>query len=58
MMPKKTNFRWVILALLFFAITINYIDRVVMSILGPFLREMYQISGTQYGNIQAAFALQ
>ena len=57
MMPKQTNFRWVVLALLFLAITINYIDRVVMSILGPFLREMYQISGTQYGNIQAAFAI-
>jgi ACS family hexuronate transporter-like MFS transporter len=52
-----THFRWVMLGLLFFAIAINCIDRVVMAILGPFLREMYHISGTQYGNIQAAFAM-
>jgi len=34
---NKTNFRWVIVALLFFATTINYFDRFLMGILAPIL---------------------
>jgi sugar phosphate permease len=41
--PAASRFRWVIAALLFFAITINYIDRQVFSILAPDLRKRYQI---------------
>ena len=33
------NYRWVIVALLFFASTINYIDRQVLGILAPFLEK-------------------
>jgi len=29
----KANFRWVIVALLFFATTVNYLDRAVISLL-------------------------
>src|SRR5688572_4905612 len=54
---RRTHFRWVILALVFFATTINYLDRMVMGILAPDLQKLYSISDVQYGYIQSAFAL-
>jgi ACS family hexuronate transporter-like MFS transporter len=54
---KVTHFRWVILALVFFATTVNYLDRMVMGILAPDLQKQYQISDVQYGYIQSAFAM-
>src|ERR1051325_4507535 len=56
--PRRvTHFRWVILGLLFFATTINYLDRMVMGILAPDLQKLYSITDVQYGWIQSAFAL-
>jgi ACS family hexuronate transporter-like MFS transporter len=56
--PKPaTRFRWVILGLLFFATTVNYLDRMVMGILAPDLQKLYSISDVQYGLIQSAFAI-
>ena len=52
-----TRFRWVVLALVFAAITINYIDRMVISILAPDLRKQYNIGDEAYGYITSAFAL-
>jgi ACS family hexuronate transporter-like MFS transporter len=52
-----THFRWVILALVFFATTINYLDRMVMGLLATDLQKFYSISDVQYGYIQSAFAL-
>lgn len=52
-----SNFRWVILLLVFLAITINYVDRIVIGILAPDLRRQYNISDVAYGNITSAFAL-
>jgi ACS family hexuronate transporter-like MFS transporter len=54
---RATRFRWTILVLVFFAITINYIDRMVMGILAPELREKFNINNTAYGYITAAFAI-
>jgi ACS family hexuronate transporter-like MFS transporter len=54
---RPTRFRWVILGLVFFATTINYLDRMVMGILAPDLQRLYEISDVQYGYIQSAFAL-
>src|SRR5688572_2101829 len=54
---RRTHFRWVILALVFFATTINYLDRMVMGILAPELQKLYAITDQQYGYIQSAFAL-
>ena len=53
----RSSFRWVILALVFFAITINYIDRMVHGILAPDLRARFNISATEYGYITSAFGL-
>ncbi len=54
-------YRWTICALLFFATTINYIDRQVISVLKPVLEKDLGWSEIDYSNIvfafQAAYAL-
>ncbi|HXM33976.1 MAG TPA: MFS transporter [Pyrinomonadaceae bacterium] len=49
------RFRWVICGLLFFATTINYIDRQVIGILAKDLQRIIGWSEADYGNIVAAF---
>jgi len=49
------NFRWVIGALLFFAATVNYVDRQVIGILKPTLQHELHWSEVDYGHIIAAF---
>ncbi|MDR3253592.1 MAG: MFS transporter [Endomicrobium sp.] len=52
---KMTKYRWTICALLFFATTINYIDRQVLSLLQPYLAEEFHWSYSDYANITAVF---
>lgn len=59
-MPKsnqKTNFRWVIVALLFYSTTIVYFDRVILGILAPFISEEIGWSEQEYGYVVFAFQL-
>ena len=49
--------RWGICALLFFATTINYVDRAVLGILAPTLRTEIGWTDGDYGRISAAFTL-
>ena len=49
------NFRWVICALLFFVITINYVDRQVIGVLKPVIEDDLGWSEVDYGNIVTAF---
>jgi ACS family hexuronate transporter-like MFS transporter len=49
------KFRWVICALLFFATTINYVDRQVLGILAPDLQREIGWSELDYGRIVIAF---
>jgi len=49
------RYRWTICALLFFATTINYLDRQVLSLLAPVLTEEFKWSNTDYANITATF---
>jgi ACS family hexuronate transporter-like MFS transporter len=51
------NIRWAILALLFFATTINYLDRAVLGVLLPEIRARFHFSLETYGNIQMGFQL-
>lgn len=51
----KNNYRWRICALLFFATTINYLDRHVLSILAPELQNTYGWSEVDYGYIVTSF---
>lgn len=49
------RYRWVICALLFFATTINYVDRQVIGILARDLERIIGWTEIEYGNITAAF---
>jgi ACS family hexuronate transporter-like MFS transporter len=59
--PLKTHaqtvgkYRWTICALLFFATTVNYLDRQVLSLLKPTLEEKWGWSNTDYANIASVF---
>lgn len=50
------RYRWVICALLFFATTINYVDRQVFGFLAPDLQRSIGWNEAQYGWIVTAFA--
>lgn len=54
--PTIANYRWVICALLFFATTINYIDRQVIGLLKPTLAKEFNWTESAYSDIVAAFA--
>ncbi len=54
---KIGNYRWTICALLFFATTINYLDRQVLSLLHPMLEKEFNWTNSDYANITAAFQL-
>lgn len=47
--------RWRILALLFLATVINFVDRQALSVAAPVLRDEFRMSNQQYGFIVAAF---
>jgi len=49
------NYRWRICALLFFATTVNYLDRQVLSLLKPLLEEQFGWTNAQYANIASVF---
>ena len=49
------RYRWVVCALLFFAATINYIDRQVIGILKPTLQQQYGWSEIDYADIVFSF---
>jgi len=55
------HYRWVICALLFFATTINYLDRQVLGVLAPLLQKQIGWDEAQYSYIvaffQAAYAI-
>ncbi len=55
MAETSVKYRWRILALLFFATTINYIDRQVIGILAPYISEELGWSEVDYGYIVTAF---
>jgi MFS transporter, ACS family, hexuronate transporter len=50
------NYRWAICGLLFFATTINYIDRQILGLLKPTLELEFNWSETDYANIVMTFA--
>ena len=54
---RATRYRWVICGLLFFATTVNYVDRGVLGVLEPELKKTIGWTDTQYGDINAAFSL-
>jgi len=59
--PRVGRYRWLIIALLFIATTVNYIDRTMLGLLAPDLTKELGWNENDYGNIvtafQAAYAL-
>jgi ACS family hexuronate transporter-like MFS transporter len=51
----RTNYRWVVVALLFFAVTVNYIDRAVLGVLKPLLDQQLGWNQKDYGWMVTAF---
>src|SRR5687767_7837313 len=51
------RYRWTICALVFFATTINYLDRAVISLLKTNLEKEFGWTETDYSNIVIAFQL-
>lgn len=58
-MQAKTmgKYRWTICSLLFFATTINYLDRSVISLLKPYLEVQFHWTESDYADIVIAFQL-
>lgn len=54
---KMSQYRWVICSMLFFATTVNYLDRQVLSLLQPMLEEEFHWTDNDYGTITAVFSL-
>jgi MFS transporter, ACS family, hexuronate transporter len=52
---RPTRYRWIICCLLFFATTVNYVDRSVLAVLAPTLKQKIGWTDTNYGDINAAF---
>jgi MFS transporter, ACS family, aldohexuronate transporter len=50
-----TNVRWVVCALLFFATTINYIDRQILALIKEFLDRELGWTNEQFGLVNSAF---
>ena len=51
------KYRWTICSLVFFATTVNYLDRAVISLLKSDLEKQFNWTETDYGNIVIAFQL-
>lgn len=56
-MAKSTirNYRWLIVTLLFFATTINYLDRQIIGLLKPILEKEFNWTETNFAHIVMAF---
>lgn len=55
---KMTNFRWIICAMLFFATTVNYMDRQVLSLTWKdFIAPEFHWTDANYGDITAIFSI-
>ncbi len=52
---KVSKYRWSICALLFFATTVNYLDRQVLSLLQPMLSDEFGWTNSDYADITAVF---
>lgn len=55
-LAPATRYRWWILSLLFFATTVNYLDRILLGFLYPIIRQELHITDQQYGYVQACFS--
>ena len=52
---KAGNYRWVVCALLFFATTVNYVDRQILALIKEFLDAELGWTNEQFGLVNSAF---
>lgn len=50
------NYRWIIVSLLFFGTTINYLDRQIIGLLKPILEKEFEWTETDFAHIVMAFS--
>ncbi len=55
-MTTVKNFRWIIVSLLFFGTTINYLDRQIIGLLKPILEKEFEWTETDFARIVMAFS--
>jgi ACS family hexuronate transporter-like MFS transporter len=55
--PARSSFRWTVCGLLFFATTVNYVDRQVLSMLADTLKVQIGWTAIEYSNITTAFSM-
>lgn len=56
-MEKTGRYRWTVVALLFFATTINYLDRQIIGLLKPVIETEFNWSEKDYANIVMVFSM-
>ena len=56
-MPSDSNRRWFMIALVFLATMINYLDRQTLSVAAPVLREQFHMSNSAYAEVLFVFML-
>src|ERR1700694_2641478 len=56
-MAEQGRGRWAIVALVFAAIMLNYVDRQILALLKPTLEVRFGWSASDYGTMQSAFQL-
>ena len=54
-MKQIKNYRWIIIALLFTATCINYLDRQIIGLLKPILEKEFNWTETDFSHIVMAF---
>ena len=55
---KMTNYRWTICVMLFFATTVNYLDRQVLSLTwDEFIKPEFHWNEVHYGTITSVFSI-
>jgi MFS transporter, ACS family, aldohexuronate transporter len=57
MNSQPTPLRWVMIALVFFATAINYLDRQTLSVVAPLLVTQFHMTGESYSRVIFAFML-
>jgi len=56
-LEKKSNYRWIVLAVLFITYTINFADRTNLGIVLPTLKQEFELTNLQLGQLASFFFL-
>lgn len=57
MLPQADGKRWGVLGLLFLSLAINLLDRQVLAVLAPVIRDELKLTNTEYSYIVTSFLI-